>query len=100
MDQDRCQFFHQDLSKHHKTKINEGHGKLSVAQKFDPAPKRKLHCSKIDDISLIFYESCSSSSASTPILIRTSKSFESSDYVLIFCKFYVLILRSYFGQPG
>ena len=54
LDQDRCEFFHQDLSKHNQTKINEGIGKLSVAQKSKPAPQRTLHCTKTDGISFIF----------------------------------------------
>ena len=36
MVQDTCFFFHQDLSKHHETKINEGALKIITRKKIQP----------------------------------------------------------------
>ena len=48
MNQDKVQFFHQDLNKHHETKITKMYGKLSFSkkQKYDPALQRPLHQNK------------------------------------------------------
>ena len=58
MDQDTCQFFHQDFSKYHETKINEGALKIVTRDK-NGILYFKEHCIKIDDISLLFYTSFS-----------------------------------------
>ena len=51
MNQDKVQFFHQDLNKHHETKITKASGKLSFSKK-NTILHFKDHCTKIN-ISLI-----------------------------------------------
>lgn len=42
MDQDACLFFHQDLCKHHETKINDGALKIITYKNIGPGRSKNI----------------------------------------------------------